>query len=197
LDGSLCSPSNSLRWTSRAVQPADAHAQQPNRRVLGREPLAEQVIGRPPQLVDEGQGNLDGILFNGRKRVPKGQWWVYQRYGSLSGRLAATTPSAKIDLVASLDERGKTAQVLLGNAGGLQGNVTVRFQGLDKAGYLQEGGQVHVGVERISEEKGGPVTKVQKVLDTRLPVRDNVLDVVIPWTSDRDALAVRLGVGQR
>lgn len=145
---------------------------------------------------DEGKGNLDGILFDARKAVPKGQWWAYQRYGALSGRLATTTPSDKIDLVASHDERGKTVQVLLGNAGGWQGDVTLRFQGMDKAAYLRDGNQVHVVVERIPEEKGGPVTDVQTVQDYRAVARENTFDVTVPWTSDRDAFVVRLCPGQ-
>jgi hypothetical protein len=101
---------------------------------------------------DEGKGNLDGILFDARNGVPKGPWWAYQRNGALSGRLVVTTPTGRIDLVASLDESGKTAQVLLGNKGGMQGDVTLRVQGLDKAAYLRHGDQVHIIVERIPEE---------------------------------------------
>jgi hypothetical protein len=145
---------------------------------------------------DEGKGNLDGILFDARKGVPKGQWWAYQRYGALAGRLVATVPSAKIDLVASLDERGKTAQVLLGNVGKFSGDMTVRFQRVDKAAYLREGDQAHIIVERIPEENGGAVASVQKVLDVRITVRNNTIDVTIPWTSDRDAFWVRLGPSQ-
>ena len=145
---------------------------------------------------DEGKGNLDGILFDARKTIPKGQWWAYQRYAALSGRLVSTTPSAKIDLVASRDEHGKIVRVLLGNKGGLQGDVKVSFQGLDKAAYLREGDRIHVVVERIPEDKGGAVAAIQTVIDARLPIRDNSLDVTIPWTSDRDAFAVRVGPGQ-
>ena len=41
------------------------------------------------------------------RAIPKGQWWAYQRYAALSGRLVATTPSGKIDLVASRDDGGQ------------------------------------------------------------------------------------------
>ena len=146
---------------------------------------------------DEGKGNLDGILFDARQAIPKGQWWAYRRYGALSGRLVSTTPSAKIDLMASCDERGKIVQVLLGNKGGLQGDVKVSFQGLDKAVYLREDDRIHVVVARIPEDRGGAVTALQTVVDTRLPIRDNTLAVMIPWTSDRDAFMVRLGSSQR
>ncbi len=94
-------------------------------------------------------------------------------------------------------ETGKIAHVLLGNKGGLQGDVKVSFQGLDKAAYLRDGDRIHVVVERIPEDKGGAVTAVQTVIDARLPIRDNSLDVTIPWTSDRDAFAVRLGPGRQ
>ena len=144
---------------------------------------------------DEGKGNLDGILFDARQAIPKGQWWAYKRYAALSGRLVSTTPSAKIDLVASRDEQGKIAHVLLGNKGGLQGDVTVSFHGFDKAAYLREGDGIHVVVERIPEDKGGAVAAVQTVINARLPLRANSLDVTIPWTSDRDAFAVQLGSG--
>ena len=100
------------------------------------------------------------------------------------------------DLVASRDEHSNTVQVVLGNKGGLQGDVTVRFHGLDKTAYLREGDRIHVVVERIPEDKGGPVAAVQTVIDARLSIRDNTLDVTIPWTSDRDAFAVRLGPGR-
>ncbi len=146
---------------------------------------------------DEGKGNLDGILFDARKAIPKGQWWAYQRYAALSGRLVSTTPSAKIDLVASRDDHGKIVQVLLGNKGGLQGDVTLRIQGLDKAAYLREGDQIHVVVEQIPENKSGAVAAVHTVVDTRLPTHDNTLDVTIHWTSDRDAFAIRIGPDQQ
>jgi hypothetical protein len=146
---------------------------------------------------DEGKGNLDGILFDARKAIPKGQWWAYQRYAALSGRLISTTPSTKIDLVASCDDHGKIVRVLLGNQGGLQGDVMVRFQGLDKAVYLREGEGIRVVVERIPENKGGAVVALQTVIDARLPIHDNSLDVTIPWASDRDAFAIRLGPGRQ
>jgi hypothetical protein len=79
----------------------------------------------------------------------------------------------------------------------LQGDVTVRFQGLDKAAYVREGHRIHVVVERIPENKGGAVGNLQTALDTRMPVSDNALDVMIPWTSDRDAFVVRLGSNQQ
>jgi hypothetical protein len=145
---------------------------------------------------DEGKGNLDGVLFDARQATPKGQWWAYQRYAVLSGGLVSAKPSAKIDLVASRDDHGKIVRVLLGNKGDLQGDVTVRFQELDKAAYLRDGGRVPVVVERIPDNKGGAVAAVQTVIDARLPIRDNRLDVTIPWTSDRDAFAVRVGPGQ-
>ena len=75
--------------------------------------------------------------------------------------------------------------------------MTVRFQGVDKAAYLREGDRVHVVVERIPEDNGGAVAGVQVVLDNRMTVRENTLDVTIPWTSDRDAFAIRLGPGQQ
>jgi Glycosyl hydrolases family 39 len=146
---------------------------------------------------DEGKGNLDGILFDARQAIPKGQWWAYQRYAALSGGLASSTPSTKIDLVASRDEQGRIVHVLLGNKGGLRGDVKVSFHGLDKAAYLREGDRIQVVVERIPEDKGGAVIAVQTVIDTRLPIYDSTLDVTIPWTSDRDAFAVRLGPNQR
>jgi hypothetical protein len=110
--------------------------------------------------------------------------------------LVSTTSSVKIDLVASCDDHDKTVRVLLGNQGGLRGDVKVRLQGLDKAAYLREGEGIHVVVERIPENTDGAVVALQTVLDVRLVVRDNTLDVTIPWASDRDAFAVRLGPGQ-
>ncbi len=87
-------------------------------------------------------------------------------------------------------------RVLLGNKGGLQGDVKVSFQGLARAAYLREGEGVRVVVERIPENKGGAVASVRTVIDACLPIRDNTFDVTIPWTSDRDAFAVRVGPGQ-
>jgi hypothetical protein len=184
---------------------------QPRRAVAARQ--YEQYAGKTAWLIaeierakidfschaiwsDEGKGNLDGILVDARQAIPKGQWWTYQRYAALSGRLVSTTPSTKIDLVASRDEQQRITHVLLGNKGGLQGDVTVSFHGFDKAAYLREGDRIHVVVERIPEGTGGTVTAVQTVLDTRLLIRENLLNVTIPWTSDRDAFAIRLGPSQ-
>ena len=106
---------------------------------------------------------------------------------ALSGRLVSTTPSTRSTWWPAAMSTAKLVQVLLGNKGGLQGDVKVSFQGLDKAAYLREGNQVRVVIERILEDKGGAVTAVQTVVDARQLIRDNSLDVTIPWASDRDA----------
>jgi hypothetical protein len=83
--------------------------------------------------------------------------------------------------------------VLLGNAGKLTGDVLVRFTDLDKAPWLPKDGKVHATVERIPDDKGAAVLALPTVSDEDLAAKDGVLEVTIPWTSDRDAYAVHLG----
>src|SRR5208283_4049511 len=59
---------------------------------------------------DERNHNLDGILVGG---APRGQWWVYQRYARISGRLLGSTPSPNADLAAVADPKAKKLRMLL------------------------------------------------------------------------------------
>jgi hypothetical protein len=141
---------------------------------------------------DEGKGNLDGILQDPRKAVPRGQWWCYERYAGITGHLVRTVPGPKVDLVAGRDAITKTARVLLGNAGGFTGTVTLAFEGIETAPYLTAGGRIRVTVERIPEADGGAVTSLPVVSDGEIPLAGPALEVPISWTSDRDAYAIRL-----
>ena len=144
---------------------------------------------------DEGKGSLDGVLFDAKAGTPKGQWWAYERYARITGRLVETVPSDKIDLVAGKDEKTRTARVLLGNVGKFDGDLKVRFTGLAQAPYLVGDGRVRVLVEMIPENKGQFVQDLPIVSDQTVEVKDGAVEVTIPWTSDRDAYSICLSRG--
>jgi hypothetical protein len=120
---------------------------------------------------------------------PRGEWWMYQFYGGMTGSLTATTPSGDIEAVAT--KAAGSAKVLLGNRGAT-GTMTVNVGRLDTVPGLVAGGQVRVIVQRVpdngSAASSGPVT----VVDHTVAVSGNFTTVSVPWTNAHDGYTITI-----
>jgi hypothetical protein len=138
-----------------------------------------------------GAGTLDSLLVNGQ---PTGQWYVYQAYARLSGRLLNSTTSGSAAVAAALDGNARSVQALVGDESGQTGTTTVNFTRLGAAGWLTNQGKVHVKIQRIPDANplpGGPVT----VLDSDLAPDGDTLHVPVHITTGSDAYTVTLTPG--
>lgn len=135
--------------------------------------------------------NLHNDLANlltrvGTQYVPRGDWFLYKFYGSMSGTRVAVTEGTAIDATAS--RTTGSAKILLGNRG-VTGDVTVDLNGLSSTG-LVTGGQVRAIVQQIPDINGakGPIT----VSDQTLNVTGNSASVNVPWTDSNTGYTVTL-----
>ena len=96
-----------------------------------------------------GAGTLDSLLAGGRLT---GQWWVYQAYAQLSGKMLGSTTAGGIAVAAGADAGAQQAYALLGNNSGQGGTTTVDFQNLSATPYLLNNGAVHVTIRRIPDQ---------------------------------------------
>ncbi|SCD94848.1 Glycosyl hydrolases family 39 [Streptomyces sp. DvalAA-14] len=139
-----------------------------------------------------GAGTLDSLLVNGQ---PTGQWYVYQAYAQLSGKLlGGTATNGGTAVTAALDSGAHQVKALIGNNSGQGGTTTVNFQNLPAASWLTVNGKVHAKVQRIPDQNplsGGPVT----VLDSDLTPDGSTLHVPITVTGGADAYTVTLTPG--
>jgi Glycosyl hydrolases family 39 len=137
-----------------------------------------------------GAGTLDSLLVGGQ---PTGQWWVYQAYAQLSGKMLGTTNSGGIAVAASADSGAHRAFALIGNNSGQGGTTTVNFQNLSAASYLLNNGKVHVKVQRIPDQN--PLSAPATVLDSDLAPDGGTLHVPVSMVSGTDAYTVTLTAG--
>ncbi|WP_236062362.1 GH39 family glycosyl hydrolase [Actinacidiphila acididurans] len=138
-----------------------------------------------------GAGTLDSLLVGGQ---PTGQWYVYQAYAQLSGKLLGTGGNGATAVAAALDSGTRQVRALLGNNSGQGGTATVTFQNVTAASWLVNNGKVHVKVQRIPDANplpGGPST----VLDSDVAVNGNSLVVPVSQASGSDAYTVTLTPG--
>jgi hypothetical protein len=140
-----------------------------------------------------GAGTLDSLLVNGQ---PTGQWYVYQAYAQLSGRLlGGTLTNGGTAVTAALDSGAQQVKALVGNNSGQGGTTAVDFQNLSAASWLTAAnGKVHVKIQRIPDQNplsGGPVP----VFDSDLAPSGGTLHVPITVTGGADAYTVTLTQG--
>jgi hypothetical protein len=133
-----------------------------------------------------GGGNLHNDLGNLLVRdsagqyQPKGEWWVYNFYGSQTGQIAPVTASANYDGFATRDSG--VAKVLVGG-GTTTGNVAVNLQRLDATTDIVRNNQVRVKVERIPYNGGGAVAGPVTVQDSVVTLSNNATTVNVPHTN--------------
>ncbi|WP_329371893.1 beta-xylosidase [Streptomyces sp. NBC_00669] len=137
-----------------------------------------------------GAGTLDSVLSGGQ---PTGQWWVYQAYAQLSGKLLSTTGSGGVAVAASADAGAQRAFALIGNNSGQGGSTTVDFTNLSATPYLVDNGAVHVTVRRIPDQTAlsAPAT----VFDGDVTPDGGTLHVPVTLLAGTDAYTVTLTPG--
>lgn len=139
-----------------------------------------------PQLVGLLSGTDDGPK-------PSGRWWIYQRYGSITGPLVETTKGQDVDAVAgvsSVSRNRDSVQVVLGNRG-YSGDVAVSLENIDTDSVdLARGNRIEVTVERIPSED--IVESPRTVRRYNVSASDSDHTVTIPWEDRTNAYVVTL-----
>ncbi|SHL41459.1 hypothetical protein [Actinacidiphila paucisporea] len=137
-----------------------------------------------------GAGTLDSLLAGGQ---PTGQWWVYQAYARLSGRLLATTGGGGVAVAAAADSSAHQVLALLGNNSGQGGTTTVTVRNLSAASWLLHSGAVHATVQRIPDQS--PLSAPVTVFDADVATDGATLHLPVTRTSGSDAYTVTLTPG--
>jgi hypothetical protein len=118
---------------------------------------------------------------------PKGEWWVYQFYGSQTGQIATVTPSAHYDAFATKDTGA--AKVLVGG-GTTTGNVTVNLQRLDATSGIVANNQVRALVQRVPYNGGGAVSGPVTTQDLVLTLSGGSATVTLPHSNADDTFTI-------
>ncbi|WP_329171880.1 beta-xylosidase [Streptomyces sp. NBC_01477] len=137
-----------------------------------------------------GAGTLDSLLVGGQRT---GQWWVYQAYARLSGRLLGTTGSGGVAVAAGSDPAAHQVLALLGNNSGQGGTTTVTVRNLSAASWLINNNAVHATVQRIPDQS--PLDAPVTVFDGDVTPSGGALHVPVTRTSGSDAYTVTLTPG--
>ncbi|NUT37582.1 MAG: beta-xylosidase [Hamadaea sp.] len=111
---------------------------------------------------------------------PRGEWWVYNFYGSQTGQIVQTTPSTSYDAFAT--KNTGVAKVLVGG-GGTTGNIAVNLQRLDITSGIVQNNQVRVIAQRIPYNGGGAVQGPVTILDSTVTLSGNATTVNLPHTN--------------
>ena len=120
-------------------------------------------------------GNL--LTHSSGQYQPKGEWWVYNFYGSQTGQIASVTPSSNYDAFATKDTG--VVKVLVGG-GTTTGNVAVNLQRLDATEGIVADNRVRVVVRRIPHNGGGAVQGPVIVQDSMMTLSNNAVTVNVP-----------------
>ncbi|MEV0200426.1 ricin-type beta-trefoil lectin domain protein [Nonomuraea sp. NPDC050691] len=142
-----------------------------------------------------GGANLHNDLANllvrdsaGRYQ-PKGEWWVYQFYGTQTGQIASVTPSRSYDAFATKAEG--TAKILVGG-GSTTGNIAVALRRLDTTSGVVRDNQVRVVAQRIPYNGGGAVSGPVTVQDSTITLSGDGTTVNLPHVSADDSFTITL-----
>lgn len=127
------------------------------------------------------------LVKTGSQYLPTGEWWTYRYYGSQTGNIVSTTPSATYDAFAT-KATGK-AQVLLGG-GGTTGNMAVSMTGLNSTSGIVENNVVRIVVQRIPYNGGGAVSSPETISNSVVGLSNNATTVNIARTNQDDGFTV-------
>jgi hypothetical protein len=80
---------------------------------------------------------------------PRGNWWAYNAYKDMTGRMAQTTTtgSSLVDAFAGADSVMNRSVILIGNESTSAQAITLMLTNLAQAPFLTRNGQVHVRLE--------------------------------------------------
>jgi len=151
---------------------------------------ADRLRGNWASGMGEEDYEANLLVKNGAGQYqPRGEWWMYDFYGSMTGNLVSTTPSTDLEAVAS--KNTGIVKVLLGNHG-TTGTMTVNINRLDTVSGLISGGHVRVILQRVPDNNGGAVTGPVTVSDTTVTVNNNAIAVSVPWTNAKDGYTITI-----
>ncbi|WPV01995.1 hypothetical protein SNE26_09430 [Mucilaginibacter sp. cycad4] len=139
---------------------------------------------------------LDNMVFKDAAMTwyTRGEWWWWKKYGNMTGKKVATSPSTNIDLIATADRDSSLAKIVLGNKGQLTGGITVHLNHVSSS-HAMEGQQVFVIVEHIPYASNGAVSKTDTVASCtgNFTVINDQLDINFEWLDPKDSYAITLG----
>lgn len=127
------------------------------------------------------------LVKSGSQYLPTGEWWTYRYYGSQTGNIVSTTPSANYDAFAT-KTTGK-AQVLLGG-GATTGNMAVNLTGLNSTSGIVENNTVRIVVQRIPYNGGGAVSSPETISNSFVGLSNNATTVNIARTNQDDGFTI-------
>ena len=133
---------------------------------------------------------MNGIVTNESPKRPRSTWWVYKGYADISGRLVGVTQLNGTSTIAGKDSALGTANVLIGNHGGVP--VDVQFTNLSSSPYLIIGGQVRVKAYRIANNSYNAVPTLPTMIDSDYAVVGDSITVGLPSFAGGDAYIVQL-----
>jgi hypothetical protein len=133
---------------------------------------------------------------------PKGEWWVYNFYGSQTGQIVSVTPSGSYDAFAT--KASGSAMILVGG-GRTTGNVAVNLQRLDATSGVVQNNQVRVVVASIPYNGGGAVSGPITLRNDVVTLSSNATTINLAHTNIDDTFTITLlppsdsggGQGQR
>jgi hypothetical protein len=101
---------------------------------------------------------------------PKGVWWNYNTYKSMTGRMVRVTSSAAttVDALGSVDSGLRRSVLLIGNQTTGSQSVSLNLRSIGTVPGMSSNGSVHVRVERITNAATLTATTVVFNSDVRL-----------------------------
>ena len=133
--------------------------------------------------------SLDGLLTTANK--PRSTWWVYERYGRMSGESVATTGATSLNVVASKDTG--LAYALVGRFAQSSSKAQILLDNLDDVQSLLQNGKVHVLAERIANSNTSASTGPTVTINADYTVTNGQLLLTLPnFGSSYDAYAITL-----
>ncbi|RCG26609.1 beta-xylosidase [Sphaerisporangium album] len=120
---------------------------------------------------------------------PKGEWWVYDFYGSQTGQIVSVTPSTSYDAFAT--KASGEAKILVGG-GSTTGNIAVNLQRLDTTSGIVQNNQVRVVAQRVPYNNGGAVAGPVTVQDSVVTLSGDGATVNLPHTNADETFTLTL-----
>lgn len=135
-----------------------------------------------PELVGLLSRTEDGLK-------PTGRWWLYEKYGSITGTLLETQKSDGVDSIAGVNSEKNQVEVILGSKG-YNGDVRVNVQVAKSGRRFIRGNRIRVVVEKIPDQS--VVESPEVIRDHSVWLSDDEFSIPIQWEDATDAYAVTL-----
>ncbi len=127
-------------------------------------------------------GALAGTLTEDGTQ-PTGRWWLYCRYGQMTGDMVPTARSSNIDSIANLNPPSTQSRIIVGN-NGTTGDIDVTLQNVDQI----SSNKIRVKVERSPELSPLSAPEVAQDYVTNVSGSDHT--VGLSWNRATDAYVI-------